>query len=73
MCRDQKHMFMAHGHAGKVMKLDLAGKVLGITGSQGKGPNQYGEAHYIAISNDERRIFVADTLNWRVQTLVKSS
>lgn len=73
MCQDQKHMFMAHGHAGKVMKLDLAGKVLGITGSQGKGPNQYGEAHYIAISNDERRIFVADTLNWRVQTLVKSN
>jgi sugar lactone lactonase YvrE len=73
MCRDHRHMFMAHGHTGTVMKLDLAGKVLGITGSQGKGPNQYGEAHYIAISNDERRLFIADTLNWRVQTLVKSS
>lgn len=71
MCRDQQHMFMAHGHAGKIMKLDLLGKVLGITGSQGKGPNQYGEAHYIAISNDERTLYIADTLNWRVQTLVK--
>jgi len=72
MCRDQHHMFLAHGHAGRVMKLDLAGRVLGITGSPGKGPNQYGEAHYLALSNDERRIYVADTLNWRVQTLEQS-
>jgi hypothetical protein len=72
MCRDQRHMFLAHGHAGTIMKLDLFGKVLGVIGSQGKGPNQYGEAHYIALSSDERRIFVADTLNWRVETLVKA-
>lgn len=71
LCRDQRHMFLAHGHAGRIMKLDLLGTVLGITGSQGKGPNQYGEAHYIALSHDERRIFVADTLNWRVQTLAR--
>jgi len=71
MCRDQRHMFLAHGHAGRIMKLDLYGKVLGITGSQGKGPNQYGEAHLIALSNDEKAIYVADPLNWRVQTLVR--
>jgi streptogramin lyase len=71
MCCDQRHMFMAHGHAGKIMKLDMSGSVLGITGSQGKGPNQYGEAHFLALSRDERTIFVADTLNWRVQKLVK--
>jgi len=71
MCRDQQHMFMAHGHEGKIMKLDLRGKVLGITGSQGKGPNQYGEAHLIALSRDESSIYIADPLNWRVQTLVK--
>jgi DNA-binding beta-propeller fold protein YncE len=72
MCRDQRHMFLAHGHACRIMKLDLEGTVLGITGSPGKGPNQYGEAHYLALSNDERRIYVADTLNWRVQTLARS-
>jgi DNA-binding beta-propeller fold protein YncE len=70
LCNDQSHMMMAHGHAGKVMKLDENGKVLGITGSQGKGPNQYGEAHYIALDKHED-IYVADTLNWRVQKLVK--
>jgi sugar lactone lactonase YvrE len=70
LCNDQLHMMMAHGHAGKIMKLDENGKVLGITGSQGKGPNQYGEAHYIALDSGED-IYVADTLNWRVQKLVK--
>ena len=70
MCHDNTHMMMAHGHAGKIMKLDENGNVLGITGSQGKGPNQYGEAHYIALDNNED-IYVGDTLNWRVQKLVK--
>ncbi|MPZ42960.1 MAG: hypothetical protein GEV05_06085 [Betaproteobacteria bacterium] len=71
MCHDQRHMFLAHGHAGKIMKLDLNGKVLGIAGGQGKGPNQYGEAHFIAAANDESALYIADPLNWRVQTLVK--
>jgi DNA-binding beta-propeller fold protein YncE len=70
LCHDQRHMMMAHGHAGKIMKLDEEGNVLGITGSQGKGPNQYGEAHYIALDRQED-IYVADTLNWRVHKLVK--
>jgi DNA-binding beta-propeller fold protein YncE len=71
LCGDDLHMMMAHGHAGKVMKLDEMGNVLGITGSQGKGPNQYGEAHFIAIDSRED-IYVADTLNWRVQKLEKN-
>ena len=62
---------LAHGHMGKIMKLDAHGKVLGSTGGQGKGPNQYGEAHFLDISKDESEIFVADTLNWRVQRLVR--
>ena len=70
MCRDRRHIMMAHGHAGRIMKLDLEGNVLGTTGSQGKGPNQYGEAHYLALDAKED-IYVADTLNWRVQKLVR--
>jgi sugar lactone lactonase YvrE len=70
LSRDRAHLFMAHGHAGVILKLDLMGKVLGATGSQGKGPNQYGEAHYLTIDARED-IYVADSLNWRVQKLVK--
>ena len=68
MCRDGRHMMLAHGHAGKIIKLDLDGKVLGATGGQGKAPNRYGEAHFLALDRKED-IYVADTLNWRVQKL----
>ena len=71
MCRDRRHLMLAHGHMGKIMKLDPYGKVLGATGTQGKGPNRYGEAHYLDVSLDESEILVADTLNWRVQRLVR--
>jgi DNA-binding beta-propeller fold protein YncE len=71
MCNDRKHIMMAHGHAGLIMKLDLNGKVLGASGAQGKGPHRYGEAHYLALDRREN-IYVADTLNWNVQKLVKS-
>lgn len=65
-----QHIFMAHGHTGLIMKLNRQGKVLGVTGGQGKAPNRYGEAHYIALDRWED-IYVADTLNWRVQKLVR--
>jgi len=71
LCRDRKHIMLAHGHAGRIMKLDLHGNVLGATGGQGKGPNRYGEAHFLALDRKEN-IYVADTLNWRVQKLVKN-
>lgn len=69
MSRDQ-HIFLAHGHAGQIMKLDLNGNVLGAAGNQGKALGPYGEAHFLALSARED-IYVADTLNWRVQKLVK--
>ena len=70
LMKSGKHLMMAHGHAGKIIKLDLNGRVLGATGGQGKGPNRYGEAHFLALDRRED-IYVADTLNWRVQKLVK--
>ena len=39
-------------------------------GGPGKTLGKYGEAHYIAISPRDE-IFVADTLNWRVQKYVR--
>ena len=55
------------------MKLDLNGKVLGDDRRRGQGKTlgRYGEAHYIAVSARDE-VFVADTLNWRVQKYVKS-
>ena len=66
-----QHLWLAHGHAGQVIKLDLDGKVLGAMGKQGKALGQFGEAHFIAVNNANGDIYVADTLNWRVQKFVK--
>ena len=67
-----QHLWLAHGHAGQVIKLDLDGKVLGVTGKQGKGLGQFGEAHFIALGPKDE-VYVADTLNWRVQKFVKKA
>ncbi len=71
MGADQQ-IWMAHGHTGQIVKLDLNGKVMGMIegAGQGKGPGKYGEAHYIAVSPRDE-IFVADTLNWRIQKYVR--
>jgi streptogramin lyase len=71
MSADQ-HIWLAHGHTGQIMKLDLDGNVVGMIagGGPGKTTGKYGEAHYIAVSPRDE-IFVADTLNWRVQKYVR--
>jgi len=73
MAPDQT-IWLAHGHTGQIMTLDLQGNVLGqiAGGGNGKTIGKYGEAHYIAIS-PRGEVFVADTLNWRVQKYVKRS
>jgi DNA-binding beta-propeller fold protein YncE len=72
MTADQ-HIWLAHGHTGEIMKLDLKGNVVGkMAGAgQGKSLGKYGEAHYIAVSPRDE-IFVADTLNYRVQKYVRT-
>jgi DNA-binding beta-propeller fold protein YncE len=67
-----QHIWLAHGHTGQIMKLDLNGKVLGTMAGAGQGKTlgKYGEAHYIAVSARDE-VFVADTLNWRVQKYVR--
>ncbi|MGZ5839852.1 MAG: hypothetical protein ACXWI2_10960, partial [Croceibacterium sp.] len=37
-----------------------------------KGPGQFGEAHFLAVSA-KGDVFIADTLNWRVQKFVRKS
>jgi DNA-binding beta-propeller fold protein YncE len=67
-----QHLWLAHGHAGRLMKLDLDGKVLGVTGQQGKALGQFGEAHFLTVTATGD-VLVADTLNWRVQRFVRKA
>ena len=50
--------------------LDLNGKVLAATGKPGKGPGEFGEAHFIAVSPKDE-LYVADSVNGALVKFVK--
>jgi DNA-binding beta-propeller fold protein YncE len=54
---------------GRVFKLDLDGRVLGVIGESGRNLKQFSGVHAIACPS-EREIYVAETSNWRVQKLI---
>jgi len=61
-------MFVADAVPGRIYKLDLDGKVLGVFGEAGKEPKQFGWIHQIACPS-ETELYVAEILNWRLQKL----
>jgi len=61
-------MFMADAYPGRIYKLSLDGKVLGVFGKSGKQPKQFGWIHGMACPS-EHELYVAELLNWRVQKL----
>jgi DNA-binding beta-propeller fold protein YncE len=63
-------VYLANGHHGQLIRLDRNGAIAGMTATVGKAPGQFGEAHFLAVSA-QGDIYVADTLNWRVQKYVK--
>ena len=62
-------LFAADGYPGRIYKLTLDGKVLGVLGSTGHGPGQFGWIHELACPS-ENVVYAAELLNWRVQKLV---
>ena len=62
-------LFVSDAFPGRVYKLSLEGKVLGVLGESGKQLKQFGWIHEIACPS-ENVLYVAELLNWRVQKLV---
>jgi hypothetical protein len=62
-------LFSSDGFPGRIYKLSLDGKVLGVFGKSGKQLGQFGWIHAIACPS-ENELYVAEILNWRVQKLV---
>ena len=54
---------------GRIYKLSLDGKVLGVLGQSGKQLKQFGWIHAMACPS-ENVLYVAELLNWRVQKLL---
>jgi DNA-binding beta-propeller fold protein YncE len=62
-------LYTSDAFPGRIYKLSLDGKVLGMLGKAGKQPGQFGWIHAIACPS-ENELYVAEILNWRVQKLV---
>jgi len=62
-------LYSSDAFPGRIYKVSLDGKVLGVLGKSGRQPKQFGWIHEIACPS-ENEIYVAEILNWRVQKLV---
>jgi len=61
-------LYAADGYPGRIYKLTLDGKVLGVLGGTGHGAGQFGWIHELACPS-ESVLYAAELLNWRVQKL----
>jgi len=62
-------LYASDAFPGRIYKLSLDGKVLGVLGKSGKQPGQFGWIHEIACPSADE-LYVAELLNWRVQKLI---
>lgn len=65
-------LFSSDAYPGRIYKLTLEGKLLGVLGGSGKQLKQFGWIHEIACPS-ETELYVAELLNWRVQKLMLSA
>jgi sugar lactone lactonase YvrE len=56
-------------YPGRIFKVSLEGKVLGVIGRAGRQLKQFAGAHQIACPS-ENEIYAAETANWRIQKLI---
>jgi DNA-binding beta-propeller fold protein YncE len=61
-------LYAADAYPGRIYKLTLQGKVLGVLGKTGHGEGEFGWIHELACPS-ENVLFAAELLNWRVQKL----
>jgi NHL repeat len=62
-------LYASDGFPGRIYKLTLEGKLLGMLGRSGKRLKQFGWIHEMACP-EPNVLFVAELLNWRVQKLL---
>jgi sugar lactone lactonase YvrE len=62
-------LFSSDAFPGRIYKLSLDGKILGMFGKSGKRLGQFGWIHEIACPS-ENELYVAELLNWRVQKIL---
>jgi streptogramin lyase len=63
-----QYLYTSDAFPGRIYKLTLDGKVVGMLGSAGRQAKQFGWIHEIACPS-ENELYVAEILNWRMQKL----
>jgi DNA-binding beta-propeller fold protein YncE len=64
-----QYLYASDAFPGRIYKLTLDGKLVGMLGKSGHQTKQFGWIHEIACPS-ENEIYVAELLNWRVQKLL---
>lgn len=62
-------LYTSDAYPGRIYKLTLDGKLLGVLGSGGRQLKQFGWVHEIACPS-ENELYVGELLNWRMQKLI---
>lgn len=62
-------LYSADAFPGRIYKMTLDGKLLGVLGETGKQLKQFGWVHEMACPS-ENELYVGEILNWRVQKLM---
>jgi hypothetical protein len=62
-------LYSSDAFPGRIYKLSLDGKILGMFGKSGKQLGQFGWIHEMACPSEDQ-LYVAEILNWRVQKLL---
>jgi len=63
-----QYLFAIDQEPGRLYKMTLDGKILGMLGESGRGPGQFNWPHGLACPSEDV-VFVADMNNWRVQKI----
>ncbi|RYC30205.1 6-bladed beta-propeller [Lichenibacterium minor] len=62
-------LYSSDAYPGRIYRMTLDGRVLGVLGQAGRQPKQFGWIHQMACPTKDT-LYVAELLNWRVQKLV---
>jgi hypothetical protein len=66
---DPQYLWAADQHPGRIYKIQLDGKIVGMLGTSGKQLGQFNWIHGIDCSQ-EGVLYIADMNNWRIQKLI---
>ncbi|MDH3506143.1 MAG: peptidyl-alpha-hydroxyglycine alpha-amidating lyase family protein [Gammaproteobacteria bacterium] len=66
---ETQYLWAADAHPGRIYKLSLDGRILGMLGTSGKQLGQFNWIHGIDCSQEDI-LYIADLNNWRVQKLI---